>query len=243
MALEDERDWNDNSRRIRSGALNPKPFLIAVCTYNEVDNIGLLLDDLFKAYGHCSDLLVVDDHSPDGTADVVREKTEIMPNLSLMVRDGAKGRGLASRVAYAHFMERAYSHIIELDGDFSHDPADIRRLMEHSEEVDLVVGSRHMKGSSFGDYPLHRRWMSSMANLFVHWILPLKVHDATNSFLCASRKVFEAVDPKSLMSENFSLFMELKIRCEQKELKVLEIPIRIQDRTRGESKMSFQQMV
>lgn len=225
-------------------SLNRNPYLIAICTFNEADNIEILITYLLGSYRRECDILIIDDHSPDGTADIVQRISQENPEVSLMLRDGPKGRGNASKAGYQYFMDHEnYEYLIELDGDLSHDYRDIRRLIDQRDKALLVIGSRHSKGASFGNYPIHRIWMSKLANFFVRFILNLRVNDATNSFLCISRQVFEVIPPDTLKSENFSLFMELKYLCEIKKLDIFEIPITIKDREHGDTKMSFLQVL
>jgi dolichol-phosphate mannosyltransferase len=218
-------------------------YLIQICTYNEVKNLPKLLPILEEKYGAIADLLVIDDNSPDGTSDWTEAYAKDHPIVSLMRRTEDRGRGRASRAGYQAFMSSTYEYLIEIDADLSHDPSDIGRLMAQKEDADILIGSRYADGASFGNYKWYRKALSRCGNFVLRSILGLKVRDASQSFQLIPRRIFERVNPLLLESPHFSIFMELKCRASRAGFKLKEIPIKIIDRTEGESKLHFGQQV
>ena len=217
--------------------------LITISTYNEIDNLPRMVEALLRLYSDSYHLLIIDDDSPDGTGQWATECAQQHARVQTIVRTGTKGRGLASREAYRFFRESNYDWILEIDADFSHNPSDIKRLVEASTDADIVLGSRFIQGAGFGNYPLHRILLSRFTNAVFRVLLGLKPRDSTQSFMLMSKKVFDTVDPAILKAEGFAIFLELKFHIQRTGLRIVEIPIVIQDRDAGHTKMSVLQAV
>ena len=160
--------------------------LVVIPTFNERENIGTLLDRIF-ALESPPDVLVVDDNSPDGTADVVREKQEQYGNarLTLLVRrEGKAGRGSACLHGFRMAREQGYTAAIEMDSDLSHDPADIPRLLAGLKDADVVIGSKYVPGGRVEGWEWYRKYLSRGANIYAGLILKMPIHDYTNGFRC-----------------------------------------------------------
>jgi dolichol-phosphate mannosyltransferase len=214
-----------------------KKFLILVCTYNEISNIALFLPALLTEYESVADVLVIDDSSPDGTADWVTSYAEEHPSVLLLKRAGKLGRGSASKEGYCQFLSSSYEALIEIDADFSHDYRDIRRMMELQPTADMIVGSRLIPGGSYGNYPWRRVVLSNAVNTLFRLSLQIPIRDVVQSFHLINRKVFELIDPKRFKAEGFSIYVELKYWTRARGCTIYEIPIVIQDRTAGYSKL------
>lgn len=214
--------------------------LVIVPTFNEIENIELLVRTIFSQ----SDLfhiLVVDDNSPDGTADKVRElMTEYPQTLFLEVREKKEGLGTAYIHGFKWALERDYDFIFEMDADFSHDPKDLIRLYETcvEDEVDMVIGSRYVSGINVINWPMNRVLLSYMASKYVKFITGLKIHDATAGFVCYRRKVLETINLDKIQFVGYAFQIEMKFKTNHLGFKIKEIPIIFTNRTRGTSKMS-----
>lgn len=217
--------------------------LILVCTYNELSNIKLMLPLLCEHYGQVADVLVIDDNSPDGTSSWVQEYSQYNDNIKLLVRNSKQGRGSASRAGYQYFLESSYKYIIEIDADFSHDYLDISRMLKLKDKSDIVVGSRLVKGGSYGNYPLRRVLLSNLVIFLFRAFLKIPCKDAVQSFHLINKNVFERLRPSMLSANGFSVYVELKYLATQMGFKILEFPIKIQERTLGESKLGFKDQV
>jgi dolichol-phosphate mannosyltransferase len=208
-------------------------------TYNEADNIAALLRELFALGLPGFEAVVVDDQSPDGTAEIVRGLQASRPGLHLLVRRGARGRGLAGRDGFLFALERGFDSVIEMDGDFSHQPRFVPALVAALADCDLVIGSRMIAGGTDDDRPLARRVLTVLANLYARLLLGLPVSDTNSGFRCFSRRALEAVDPASLSSRGPSIVHEALYRVARARLRVREVPIEFIDRKRGVSKLTL----
>lgn len=215
--------------------------LISICTYNESENIENAVSTLLKMYGDGYDILVVDDLSPDGTGERVKEMMIDSPRLSLMSRDGPRGRGCASKAGYEFFLNGDYDHMVEIDADLSHPPTAIAEMVKFRNSYDMIIGSRFVRGGGFGNYPFHRVALSHITNCVFKRLLSLPYRDSTQSFVLMSRKIFENISPGILQSPGFSIFLELKYHIKNHGFTCHEIPIVIRDRDKGKSKMGIWQ--
>ena len=213
--------------------------LVVIPTYNEIDNISAMIDKLFSLEGQF-DLLVVDDGSPDGTAQVViKRQAEFPERLHLIQRKGKLGLGTAYLTAFRWALERDYDYIFELDCDFSHNPDDLERLYAAAlEGNDVVVGSRYIKGVNVVNWPMSRLLLSYFASKYVRLITRMPVKDATAGFVCYSRKALERIDLDAIQMNGYGFQIEMKYTAWRLGMKIKEVSIVFTERQEGASKMS-----
>ncbi len=215
--------------------------LIAVCTLNEADNIEEMVSGLRAAIPE-ADVLVVDDESSDGTGEVVSAIAQSDPAVRLIVRRGERGLGSAIRLAMAQAIEGDYQFFLNLDGDLSHDPAQLPSLLQRarqSPDVDVVIGSRYIAGGAIDGWPLRRRVMSRMVNGFATRCLRLPVADCSGSMRCYRVAALRAIGLDSIHSNGYSVLEELLVRLHRGGSKMAEVPITFTDRIKGESKLTL----
>lgn len=214
--------------------------LIVIPTYNERGNVPALLQVLMGLDGR-PDVLIVDDASPDGTAEVVKEAMAMYPGrVHLMERSGKMGLGTAYAAGFRYALDAGYEMIVEMDADFSHDPHDVPRLVAEVRDghADLVIGSRYSQGISIINWPLSRLILSYSANLYARFITGLPVYDTTAGFKCIHRKVLEAIDLSKLRSNGYSFQIEVHFRAWKAGFRLKELSIIFRERQAGVSKMS-----
>lgn len=211
--------------------------LVIIPTYDEAENIRRVVTGVFDQ-GLPLDLLVVDDASPDGTADLVEEMMRGERRLHLIRREGKYGLGSAYRDGMAWALERSYDYVFEMDADLSHDPRYLPKLFWGLKESDLVLGSRYVKGVNVVNWPLSRLLLSWFANLYAQIVTGLPVRDSTSGFKGFRRKVLEAIDLSSVRSDGYAFQIEMTFRAWKAGYRVVEIPIVFVDRRSGVSKMS-----
>lgn len=224
-----------------SGCLLNMP-LVIIPTYNELENVEAII----RAVHSLSDgfhVLIVDDGSPDGTADVVRklQKTDFPETLHLLERKGKLGLGTAYIAGFRWGLERHYEYFFEMDADFSHDPNDLPRLLAkcRDEGADVSVGSRYCRGGRVKDWPMDRIVLSRGASLYTSLILWMPVADPTAGFICYRRRVLEAIDLDRIKFIGYAFQIEMKYTAYRLGFKVKEVPITFKDRIKGQSKMSL----
>ncbi|MBR5802342.1 MAG: polyprenol monophosphomannose synthase [Alistipes sp.] len=213
--------------------------LIVIPTYNEIDNISAMIDKVFSLEEEF-ELLVIDDGSPDGTADVVkRRQAEFPERLHLIQREGKLGLGTAYLRAFRWALERDYDYLFELDCDFSHNPDDLSRLYAAAlEGNDVVIGSRYIKGVNVVNWPMSRLLMSYFASKYVRMITRMPVKDATAGFVCYSRKALETIDLDRIEMNGYGFQIEMKYTAWRLGMKIKEVSIVFTERQEGASKMS-----
>ena len=213
--------------------------LIVIPTYNEIDNISAMIDKIFSLDLEF-DLLVIDDGSPDGTAEVVkRRQVEFPSRLHLIQREGKLGLGTAYLRAFRWALERDYDYVFELDCDFSHNPDDLARLYAAAiDGNDVVVGSRYIKGVNVVNWPMSRLLMSYFASKYVRLITRMPVKDATAGFVCYSRKALETIDLDRIQMNGYGFQIEMKYTAWRLGMKIKEVSIVFTERQEGASKMS-----
>lgn len=210
---------------------------IVVPTYNEYDNIAELIEQLLDEPRFR--ILVVDDNSPDGTADVVRAIGRTEPRVGLLSRPGKQGLGTAYIAGFRRALAEGAEFIFEMDADFSHDPRYLPALLEAAEgRFDVVLGSRYVPGGATTDWGLGRKIISRGGNIYAGLILGLPVKDATGGYRCYRRQVLEAIDLGAVRSNGYAFQIEMVYRALQAGFRVGEIPIVFPDRRVGRSKMS-----
>jgi dolichol-phosphate mannosyltransferase len=214
--------------------------LVIIPTYNEIENIEAILRSVFSLEKEF-DVLVVDDASPDKTANAVKVLQEEFPErLHLLERKGKAGLGSAYIAGFNWALKRDYKFIFEMDADFSHNPNDLIKLYQAclSEEVDMAVGSRYVKGITVVNWPLSRILLSYGASLYVRLITGMKVKDSTAGFVCYCRSVLESLDLDRVRFVGYAFQIEMKFKATKKGFKIVEIPVIFKDREKGKSKMS-----
>jgi dolichol-phosphate mannosyltransferase len=212
--------------------------LVIVPTYNERDAISEAVRRLFDAAGDSVDLLVVDDGSPDGTAEVVRALAGGPHDIHLMERAGKFGLGTAYVAGFRWALERGYWAVVEMDADLSHDPADVPRLLDALGNADLAIGSRYVAGGGVGNWGLLRRLLSRAGNLYARALLGFGVKDSTSGFRAFRAEMLRHLDLESLRSEGYGFQIETAWRVHRRSGRIVEVPIIFVERTHGSSKMS-----
>ena len=218
--------------------------LIIIPTYNERENIGALIDGIFSLPNNLH-VLVVDDESPDGTADVVSEKQGKYGEdcLQLIVRsEGKAGRGSACMLGFAIARERSYPCAIEMDADLSHDPNDIPRFLAEINNADVVIGSKYVRGSRIIGWGFHRRVLSFCANLYARLILRLPVRDYTNGYRCYGARALAILPDLPIDGVGFTVIPQASYLLHRAGMKLAEIPITFTNRRMGSSNMSMREI-
>ncbi len=214
--------------------------LVIIPTYNEKENI----EEIVEAVMHQPtpfDLLIVDDASPDGTADIVRSlQNKYEGRLHLEERAGKLGLGTAYIHGFRWALKRHYEFIFEMDADFSHNPADLNKLYHacHDEGNDMAIGSRYVTGVNVVNWPMSRVMLSYFASYYVRFITGLPITDTTAGFKCYSRTVLETIDLAKVRFMGYAFQIEMKFLTWKYGFKIKEVPIIFTDRTKGKSKMS-----
>ena len=211
--------------------------LVISPTYNERKNVQSLIE-LILGKNSNFHLLIVDDNSPDGTADKVKELQADYPNLHLEERPGKAGLGTAYIFGFKWALEHEYDRIVQMDADLSHDPNDVPRLVKLLDDYDLIVGSRYIEGVSVVNWPIRRLILSYGANFYSRIITGMPIKDSTGGFKAWRRKVLTEIDLNAVRSQGYSFQIEMNFRTWCKGFKIKEVPIIFVDRTIGESKMS-----
>jgi len=213
--------------------------LVIIPTYNEKENVERMLRKVFSLQ-RTFHVLVVDDGSPDGTAEIVKAlQQEYAGKLHLMERIGKQGLGTAYLAGFRWALDRDYEFIFEMDCDFSHNPDDLVRLLEACQNgADVSVGSRYVNGGKVENWPMGRILMSYFASVYVRIILWINIKDTTAGFKCYNRKVLETIDLKGIRFVGYAFQIEMKYRAIKSGFKVIEVPITFIDRQLGKSKMS-----
>ena len=213
--------------------------LIIIPTYNEIENIKSIIEEVFNK-DLPLDVLIVDDMSPDGTADCVLEMMHVFSKrLFLETRSDKKGLGTAYVHGFKWALRRNYQYIFEMDADFSHNPKELGPMLDLLKtDVDLVVGSRYVKGVNVVNWPLSRILLSYFASLYVRILTGMPVKDATAGFVGYRRAVLESLDLNEIKFVGYAFQIELKYKAWLKKFKLVEHPIVFLNRTKGKSKMN-----
>ena len=207
--------------------------LVVLPTYNEAENIDRVLRRIRAAMGDAT-VLVVDDGSPDGTADLVKKVAAELPDVHVLERASKSGLGSAYRAGFAWGLERGYDACIEIDADFSHDPAALPTLLAPlSEGFDVVIGSRYVQGGSIPNWAWHRHMLSRGGNLYASAVLGLGVSDATAGYRCYSADILRRLDLDRIRAEGYGFQIEMTYRARQHGAAITEVPIKFVDREAG----------
>ena len=212
--------------------------LVIIPTYNERENISRIIEAILEKDQRL-EVLVVDDGSPDGTGTLADEMAEEDERLHFLHRSGKLGLGTAYIAGFRWALERGYDYILEMDADFSHDPAHLPQFLRAIQNADLVLGSRYQQGRvTVVNWPIGRLILSYAANLYARAVTGLPVWDATGGFKCFRRSVLEAIDFARVRSNGYAFQIEMSFRAWKRNFRIAEIPIVFVDRTEGTSKMS-----
>ncbi len=215
--------------------------LIIIPTYNEALNVQLMIDKIFELFPEVS-LLIIDDNSPDKTYSIVEMLKYKYPKLSLIKRKEKCGLGTAYIEGFRWALAKKFQHIIQMDCDFSHNPSDIKSLLEtlKSTSADLVIGSRYFQNNSHSqNWSFHRKWLSIFASFVFRTFSSLKVRDLTGGFKCFNRSALERILSEEMLSKGFIFQFETNLKAHMLGLKIVETPISFTKRTHGHSKMSL----
>ena len=214
--------------------------IIIIPTYNEKENIENIIRAVFglEKFFH---ILIIEDNSPDGTADIVRKLQEEFPERLFMIeRKGKLGLGTAYITGFKWAIEKKYDYIFEMDADFSHNPQDLPRLYAacHDQGADLSIGSRYVSGVNVVNWPMGRVLMSYFASKYVRLITGLPIHDTTAGFVCYRRRVLEAIGLDSIRFKGYAFQIEMKFTAYQCGCRIQEVPVIFINRELGTSKMN-----
>ncbi|HON10962.1 MAG TPA: polyprenol monophosphomannose synthase [Chitinispirillaceae bacterium] len=217
--------------------MKPGEALIIIPTYNERENIVLLIPEIKKVFPE-TDILVVDDNSPDGTGQCVKEIAGSINGVNLLERPGKEGLGKAYISGFKWALERGYQIVFEMDADFSHDPKYLPDFLAAIQENDLVIGSRYKSGVNVVNWPMTRLLLSYYSNQLARIVTGIPVRDSTGGFKCFRRSVIESLKLDKISSSGYSFQIEINYFAWKKGFRIAEIPIVFYDRKRGVSKMS-----
>jgi dolichol-phosphate mannosyltransferase len=224
---------------MRSATVTGDRTLVVVATYNERENIEALVTQILEHAGGCN-VLVIDDNSPDGTGGIAKAMASSDARIELLERPGKLGLGTAYLAGFRHTLTRGYDRVVTMDADFSHHPRYLPQILARGEEpgVDIVIGSRYVKGGGVAGWPLYRRVLSFGANTFARTMLRLKPHDCTGAYRCYSKKVVEELELDGVVSNGYSALLELLWHSQRAGYRIEEVPITFVDRELGQSKVS-----
>lgn len=211
--------------------------VVVVPTYDEAEGI-LDLVDAVRRHAPGVDVLVVDDASPDGTADLVRGHADFATALHLLARPGRSGLGSAYRAGFDWALARGYDVVVQMDADLSHPPQRLPALLGALGSADVAVGSRYVPGGGVVDWPWRRRLLSRAGNAYVRLVLGVPTHDATSGYRAFRRDAVERIGLTASEADGYCFQVESTWRAHRRGLRVVELPITFRDRTRGTSKMS-----
>jgi len=211
--------------------------LVIVPTYNERENLPRLAPAIL-GQGHAFHLLIVDDNSPDGTGQVADDLAAAEPRINVIHRDGKRGLGTAYVAGFKWALDRGFDYVFEMDADFSHDPADLPRLLDGAMRGDVAVGSRWVPGGGTENWSLLRTLISRGGSIYAKLILGVPVNDLTSGFKCFASYVLRKLDLDAIQSNGYGFQVEVNYRCHRLGYKIVEVPIRFVDRRVGKSKMS-----
>jgi len=214
-----------------------KRSLVIIPTYNEADNVVKIIPEVL-AQDEGFHVLIVDDNSPDGTANLVKEMQNSNPRIHLLERPSKRGLGTAYVAGFKYALSHDFDFAFEMDADFSHDPKSLLKLLAKIEDYDLVIGSRYISGVNVVNWPMSRLILSYAANMYTRFITGLPVRDATAGFKCYRRAVLESLDLDAITSNGYSFQIETNYMAWKKGFRVCEVPIVFVDRQVGVSKMS-----
>lgn len=214
--------------------------VVIIPTYKEKENIENIIRVVFNL-PEPFNILIIDDNSPDGTADIVKNLIKEFPErLHIIERSGKLGLGTAYISGFKWSLEHGYDYIFEMDADFSHPPEDLINLYNacHTDGFDMAIGSRYISGVNVVNWPMGRIMMSYYGSMYVRIVTRMKIMDTTAGFVCYTRKVLDAIDLDKIKMKGYGFQIEMKFTAWKKKFKIKEVPIIFTDRKQGTSKMS-----
>jgi dolichol-phosphate mannosyltransferase len=227
--------------------MSGEPWLI-LPTYNEAENVHAIVLAVGEVLAGSAPggfhVLVVDDGSPDGTGEIADRLAAEHEWVAVLHRTEKNGIGPAYLAGFRHALDRGAGYVMEMDSDFSHDPADLARLLAAADRdspdgADLALGSRYVPGGGVADWGLLRRFISEGGSTYARWVLGLQIRDLTGGFKCFRREVLEAIEFDGVRSQGYAFQVELTYRAVRAGFRVVEVPIVFRDRQHGQSKMSW----
>lgn len=210
---------------------------VIIPTYNERDNIETLAKEIL-ALGDITEIIIVDDNSPDGTGKIADELTKVYRGVKVLHRPAKLGLGTAYIAGFKRALASGTDYILTMDADFSHHPRYIPDLLARNQDAQLVIGSRYVDGGGTANCGLQRQILSRGANTFARLVLGLKAHDCTAGFRCYHRQVLESIELDEIFSDGYSFLIEMLYKCQRRGWEIGEVPIIFEDRRRGASKIS-----
>ena len=210
--------------------------LIISPTYNEVKNIQSLVEQIFEL-DPSYHLLIIDDNSPDGTAEKVKELKSLFDNLHLEERPKKAGLGTAYKFGFNWALKNGYDAVVQMDADLSHDPNDVPRLISQLKHHDLIIGSRYVEGVSVVNWPIRRLILSYGANIYSSFITGMPINDGTGGFKAWKSSILQKIELKKVRSQGYSFQIEMLVRALDNKIKIKEVPITFEDREDGKSKL------
>ena len=215
-------------------------YLICIPTYNEAENIRGVIERTLATGIPGLSILVIDDGSPDGTANIVEAMAQELsnPRIHLLRRNSKSGLGPAYLAAFAWALSHSFDYVVEMDADGSHQPEELGRLLEASRDADLVLGTRWMTGGKVENWPFYRRAISRIGTWYAEIALKVPYKDLTGGYRVLSKKLLETIDLRSIQTLGYGFQIEIAMRAFDAGLKVAEVPITFIERTQGRSKMS-----
>ena len=220
-----------------SEAASRGPAWLVLPTYDEAPNVEAIVEAILAKMPASSRVLIVDDNSPDGTGEIAERLAAGNERIEVLHRPGKEGLGPAYVAGFHRALESGAGLVLEMDADFSHDPAYLPRLLEAAERADLVIGSRYVPGGGVSDWSGLRQAISRGGSAYARLALNVRVRDLTGGFKCFRREVLEAIDLDSIESRGYAFQVETTYRAIEHGFRVLEVPIVFRDRAAGSSKM------
>jgi dolichol-phosphate mannosyltransferase len=212
--------------------------LVLIPTYNEAINLPKIVPQVLSQDPRL-EILVIDDHSPDGTGRIADEISVADQRVHVLHREAKQGLGKAYLAGFRWAIDRGYDFVFEMDADFSHDPVHLKEFLKTVVDADLVLGSRYLDGRvTIVNWPMSRLLLSYFANVYARWVTGLRIWDLTGGFKCFRRRVLEAIDLSKVESNGYAFQIEMSVRAWRKGFRITEIPIVFVDRTEGQSKMN-----
>lgn len=211
--------------------------IVIIPTYDELNNIKRLVPELLSLYNDL-DILIVDDNSPDGTGEYIKNLSNENKRVKLIERSGKLGLGTAYVAGYRYMLKNGYDIAFQMDADYSHDPKELANFKTYMDEYDLIIGSRYIQGVNVINWPMRRLLLSYFANYYTKIITGLPLKDSTGGFKCFRREVLESINLDEIRSNGYSFQIEMNYKAWVKGFKLKEVSIIFMDRVAGTSKMS-----
>ena len=216
--------------------------IAAIATYNEAENIERLIRQILLL-GLGLEILVIDDNSPDGTGAIADRLAADTGQVKVIHRGGKLGLGTATLEAVRFAVENSYDVLVTMDADFSHDPKYLPAILAKADFYDVVIGSRYVSGGGVVNWPLSRRIMSGLVNLYCTVVFRVPVHDYSGAYRAYKRWVLEGIDPGAFLSKGYSFQEEMLVKCARQKARIAEVPIVFVDRAEGATKANRAEMI